>query len=152
MIDIILFSFVPCLVTIISIILIIIGLKRHRKHQKYLRANQVQPQPTTSIYETSIILISIALLQVSTTFPLRMLSLLNFFISIDAKLFVGLYYIFSFNELLASTLSFLAFVLPFQNIRTEFNRVFFSFCFLQRQRFTTANSTTPRIAIISSRP
>lgn len=147
--DIILFSLIPCSLTTISIILIIIGLKRHKKHQRYLRANQQIQQPTTSIYETSIILIAIALLQVTTTFPLRMLLLLRYFITIDLNFYTALYYLLSFNELLASTLNFLAFVLPFQNVRKEFNKVFCSFCYLQRHRLSTTISTTPRIAVIS---
>jgi hypothetical protein len=143
--DIIFFSLLPCLLTTISIILIIIGLKRNKQHQRYLRSQQ----PSTSIYETSIILVAIALLQVTTTFPLRMLLLLRYFISIELNFYTALYYLLSFNELLASTLNFVAFVLPFQTIRAEFSQVFFSFCYLQRQRLST---TTPRIAIISSRP
>ena len=150
--DITLFSLLPCVITTISIILIIIGLKRHKKHQKYLRTNQYQQQPGTSIHETSIILVAIALLQVTTTFPLRLLSLLRFFIQFDLSLYTALYYLLAFNELLASTLNFVAFVLPFPNTRAEFNKVFFSFCYLQRHRYSTTLSTTPppRIAIIST--
>lgn len=150
--DITLFSLIPCTITTVSIILIIIGLKRHKQHQRYLRSNQDQQQPTTSLYETSIILIAIALLQVTTTFPLRMLLLLRYFIPIDLNLYTALYYLLSFNELLASTLNFVAFVLPFQNIRREFSKVFFSFCYLQRHRVSTTISTTPRLAVINLRP
>jgi len=151
--DIIFFSFFPCLLTTISIILIIIGLQRNKRHQRYLRSNQQEHQPTTSIYETSIILIAIALLQITSTFPLRMLLLLRYFIPIELNFYTALYYLLSFNELLASTLNFLAFVLPFQNIRTECTKVFFSFFYLERQRLlTTASTTPPRIAIINSRP
>ncbi|CAF1010876.1 unnamed protein product [Adineta steineri] len=145
--DIILFSLIPCSLTTISIILIIIGLKRHKRHQKYLRSNQLQ-QPTTSIYDTSIILVAIAVLQVTTTFPLRMLLLLNLITPIELNFYTALYYLLSFNELLASTLNFVAFVLPFQNSRTECFKVFFAFCYLQRQRISTA----PRIATIDSVP
>ncbi|CAF0766034.1 unnamed protein product [Adineta ricciae] len=151
--DIILFSLLPCSLTTISIVLIIIGLKRHKRHQKYLRANgqeQQQQQLGTSIYETSIILIAIAILQVTTTFPLRMLLLLRYFIPIDLDFYTGLYYILSFNELLASALTFIAFVLPFQNSRTECTKVFFAFCFFQRQRSSTTASTLPRIAVVGS--
>jgi hypothetical protein len=150
--DIIFFSLIPCSLTTISIILIIIGLKRHKQHQRYLRSNQEEQQPATSIYETSIVLVAIALLQVTTTFPLRMLLLLRYFIPIDLNFYTALYYLLSFNELLASTLNFVAFVLPFQTIRAEFSKVFFSFCYLQRQRLSTTASTTPRIAIIGLRP
>jgi len=151
--DIIFFSLIPCSLTTISIILIIIGLKRHKRHQRYLRSNQQQQQqPAASIYETSIVLVAIALLQVTTTFPLRMLLLLRYFIPIELNFYTAIYYLLSFNELLASTLNFVAFVLPFQTIRAEFNKVFFSFCYLQRQRLSITASTTPRIAIISSRP
>lgn len=149
--DIVFFSLLPCLLTTISIVLIIIGLKRHKRHRRFLRSNQEQQQPATSIYETSIVLVAIALLQVTTTFPLRLLLLLRYFISIELNLYTALYYLLSFNELLASTLNFAAFVLPFQNIRTEFSKVFFSFCYFQRHRSSTTLSTTPRIAILSSR-
>jgi hypothetical protein len=148
--DIILFSLLPCSLTTISIVLIIIGLKRHKKHQRYLRSNHQQEQLSTSMYETSIVLVAIAVLQVTTAFPLRMLLLLRYFIPIELDFYTGLYYILSFNELLASTFNFVAFILPFRNIRTEFIRVFFSFCYLQRQRLSTTASTTPRIAIIGS--
>jgi hypothetical protein len=146
------YSKIPCSLTTISIILIIIGLKRHKRHQRYLRSNQQQQQqpPAASIYETSIVLVAIALLQVTTTFPLRMLLLLRYFIPIELDFYTALYYLLSFNELLASTLNFVAFVLPFQNIRTEFIKVFFTFCYLQRQRLSVTASTTPRIAIIGS--
>ncbi|UJR26648.1 hypothetical protein I4U23_007965 [Adineta vaga] len=152
-VDIILFSLLPCSITTISIILIIIGLKRHKRHQRYLRSNDQQQQQSqlgTSIYETSIILIAIAILQVTTTFPLRMLLLIRYFIPIELNFYTALYYLLSFNELLASTLNFVAFVLPFQNSRTEFMKVFCAFCFFQRHRFSTTVSTTPRIAIIGS--
>ena len=155
--DIVFFSIVPCILTTISIVLIIIGLKRHKQHQKYLRANLEQQQSVTSIYETSIVLVAIALLQVTTTFPLRMLLLIRYFIPIELNFYTALYYLLSFNELLASTLNFVAFVLPFQNIRAEFSKVFCSFCYLERHRLSTATApttpTTPtaRIAIISSR-
>jgi len=150
--DIVFFSLLPCILTTISIVLIIIGLKRHKRHQSYLRSNQEQQQPVTSIYETSIVLVAIALLQVTTTFPLRMLLLLRYFIPIELNFYTALYYLLSFNELLASTLNFVAFVLPFQNIRVEFSKVFCSFCYLQRHRISTTASTTPRIAIINFRP
>lgn len=147
--DIIFFSLFPCLLTTTSIIFIIIGLKRQKRHQKYLRSSQQDQHPSTSIYETSIILIAIALLQVTTTFPLRMLLLLRYFIPIDMNLYTALYYLLSFNELLASAFNFIAFVLPFQNIRGEIIKVFFSFCYQQRQRSSTTGS---RIAIIGSVP
>lgn len=149
--DIVFFSLLPCTLTTISIVLIIIGLKRHKRHRRYLRSNQEQQQPATSIYETSVVLVAIALLQVTTTFPLRLLLLLRYFISIDLNLYTALYYLLSFNELLASTLNFVAFVLPFQAIRSEFSKVFFSFCYLQRQRLSTTMSTTPRIAVLHVR-
>ena len=149
--DIVFFSLLPCILTTISIVLIIIGLKRHKRHRRYLRSNQEQQQPATSIYETSIVLVAIALLQVTTTFPLRLLLLLRYFISIELNLYTALYYLLSFNELLASTLNFAAFVLPFQNIRAEFSKVFFSFCYFQRHRSSTTLSATPPIAILSSR-
>jgi hypothetical protein len=76
-----------------------------------------------------------------------MLLLLRYFIPIELNFYTALYYLLSFNELLASTLNFVAFVLPFQSTRAEFIKVFFSFCYFQRQRLSTA-STTPRIAII----
>ncbi len=66
--DIIFFSLLPCSLTTISIVLIIIGLKRHKRHQRYLRSNLQQPLGT-SIYETSIVLVAIGILQVTTTFP-----------------------------------------------------------------------------------
>ena len=150
--DIVFFSLVPCILTTVSIVLIIIGLKRHKRHQRYLRANLESQQPVTSTYETSIVLVAIALLQVTTTFPLRMLLLLRYFIPIDLNFYTALYYLLSFNELLASTLNFVAFVLPFKNIRAEFSKVFCTFCYLQRHRITNTASTTPRIAIIGSRP
>jgi hypothetical protein len=81
-----------------------------------------------------------------------MLLLLRYFITIDLNLYTALYYLLSFNELLASTLNFVAFVLPFQNIRREFSKVFFSFFFLIRHRVSTTISTTPRLAVINLRP
>ena len=147
--DLVFFSLLPCLLTTTSIIFIIIGLKRQKRHQKYLRASQQEQQPSTSIYETSVVLISIALLQVTTAFPLRMLLLLRYFIPIELSLYTALYYLLSFNELLASAFNFIAFVLPFQNIRGEIIKVFFSFCYQQRQRPSTTGS---RIAIIGPIP
>lgn len=154
--DIILFSLVPCTLTTISIIFIIVGLNRQKRRQRYLRSNRQEQNPSTSIYETSIILITIALLQVTTTFPLRMLLLLRYFIPIELNFYTGLYYLLAFNELLASTLNFIAFVLPFQTIRSEFIKVFFSFCYQKHFRSsiipTTTTPTAPRIAIISPVP
>ena len=146
--DIILFSLLPCSLTIISIVLIIVGLKRNKRHRRYLRSNQEEQYPSRSIHETSVVLVAIALLQVTTTFPLRMLLLLRYFMTIRLDLYTALYYILSFNELLASTLNFLAFVLPFSSTRAEFMKVFFSFCYLRRQRLSATTSTAPRIATI----
>ncbi|CAF0860751.1 unnamed protein product [Didymodactylos carnosus] len=142
-VDVLLFSLIPCFITFISIFLIIIGLCKHRRTRDHLTINREQ----SSSYETSIILIFIAILQLSTTFPLRILVLLKYFISIDFTLFMGLYYLFSFNELLASTLNFAAFILPFKTVRKEFISVFFAFCYQttheQQQNNTRRISSSP---------
>lgn len=150
-VDIFLFSLIPCTLTAISVVFIIIGLKRQKRRQQYLRSNQIDQQPNISIRETSIILVTIAILQVATTFPLKLLVLIKFIIPIDLNLYAALYYLLVFNELLASTVNFVAFVLPFQNIRNEFIRVFFSFCYQKRQKSSVVVGTR-RMATVTPVP